>query len=64
MRAYIAAAILTALTLTAAPSQQKQCKSSCDVSYNFCMQRAIGKQGRKTCAANRATCKKGCPALR
>lgn len=64
MRAYLAAAILMALTLTAAPSRQKQCKNHCDVDYNFCREKAIGKQGRKTCAANRAACKKGCPALR
>jgi hypothetical protein len=64
MRVYLAAAILTALTLAAAPSQQRQCKSSCDVNYNFCMERAIGKLGHKQCRANRASCKRGCPALR
>jgi len=61
---YLAAMILMALTLTAAPSHQKQCKNSCDVSYRFCMQRAIGKLGHKQCAATRTTCKKGCPATR
>jgi hypothetical protein len=64
MRAYVAAAILMALELTAAPSRQAQCKSHCDIDYNLCRQRAIGKVGRKTCAVNRANCKKGCPAVR
>jgi hypothetical protein len=64
MRAYLAAAILMALTLTAAPSPQKQCKNSCDVSYNFCVQRAIGKLGHQQCKATRANCKKSCPAVR
>ncbi len=68
MRSYlvvtIPAAILMALTLTAAPSHQAQCKNSCDVTYNFCMQRAIGKLGKKQCKANRSGCKKSCPATR
>ena len=63
MRVYLAVLILMALTLTAAPSRQAQCKSHCDVDYNFCMQRAIGKLGHKTCRANRSNCKKGCPAV-
>jgi hypothetical protein len=64
MRPILAAMILMALTLTAAPSRQKQCKNSCDVTYTFCMQHAIGKLGRHQCKANRAACKRGCPAIR
>ncbi len=68
MRSYLVvtvpAAILMALTLTAAPSHQAQCKNSCDISYNFCTQHAIGKLGKKQCKATRSTCKKGCPADR
>jgi hypothetical protein len=55
---------LMALTLSAAPSKQQQCKNSCDISYHFCVKRAFNKFGRKQCAATRATCKKGCPVLR
>ena len=55
---------LMALTLSAAPSHQKQCKNSCDVGYRFCKEHAIGKLGRKQCSAMRSTCKKGCPADR
>ena len=68
MRSYLVVtvpmAILMALTLNAAPSRQAQCKNSCNVNYNFCMQRAIGKLGKKQCSANRKSCKKGCPADR
>jgi hypothetical protein len=66
MRPYIAAAVLalTSLTLFAAPSKQKQCKNSCDVSYHFCMMHAIGKLGKKQCSAMRSSCKHGCPATR
>jgi hypothetical protein len=53
--------ILMALTLTAAPSKQQQCKNSCDIAYRFCMETAIGKFGKKTCKANRSMCKKTCP---
>jgi hypothetical protein len=62
MRPTLAAMILMALTLTAAPSKQKQCKNSCDITYHFCTQRAIGKLGHKQCVASRSTCKKSCPA--
>lgn len=64
MRPYLAVMILMAVTLTAAPSKQKQCKNSCDITYKFCTQRAIGKLGHKQCTANRAACKKSCPATR
>jgi hypothetical protein len=64
MRLYIAVAILMGLTLTAAPSHQAQCKNSCEINYNFCMQRAVGKLGKKQCRANRGSCKKSCPADR
>jgi hypothetical protein len=68
MRSYLAVtvpmAILMALTLTAAPSHQAQCRNSCDVTYTFCMQRAIGKLGKSQCKGNRAGCKKSCPADR
>jgi hypothetical protein len=62
MRKTFAAAILAALTLTAAPSHQQQCKNSCDIAYRFCIQTAFNKYGKKTCKANRASCKKTCPA--
>jgi hypothetical protein len=55
---------LMALTLSAAPSKQQQCKNSCDISYHFCVQHAFNKFGKKQCAATRATCKRGCPVLR
>jgi len=55
---------LMALTLTAAPSKQKQCKNSCDITYHFCMQHAFTKFGKKQCSAQRSNCKRGCPALR
>jgi hypothetical protein len=57
-------AVLMALTLTAAPDHQAQCKNSCNISYNFCMMRAVGKLGKQQCRANRKNCKKGCPADR
>ena len=57
----VAVLAVMALTLTAAPSKQRQCKNSCDVAYRFCMQTAIGKFGKKTCRVNRSNCKKTCP---
>lgn len=62
MRPYVATVVLAfmALTLTAAPGKQKQCKNSCDITYHFCMMHAIGKLGKKQCAASRGTCKHGC----
>jgi Tfp pilus assembly protein PilE len=66
MRSYLVVtvpmAILMALTLTAAPSHQAQCKNSCDVTYNFCIHRAVTKLGKSQCKANRSGCKKSCPA--
>jgi hypothetical protein len=64
MRAYLATAILMALTLTAAPSQQKQCKNHCDIDYNVCMRHSFTSVAKKGCKATRTNCKKGCPALR
>ena len=68
MRSYLVVtlpmAIFMALTLSAAPSHQAQCKSSCNVNYNFCLQHAIGKLGKSQCSAARKNCKKGCPADR
>jgi len=54
--------ILVALTLTAAPSKQQQCKNSCDISYRNCIRTAVGPLGKKTCKAYRKACKKSCPA--
>jgi hypothetical protein len=54
--------VAMALTLTAAPSKQRQCRNSCDISYHFCIQHA-NKFGKKQCAATRANCKHGCPAM-
>ena len=54
--------ILVALTLTAAPSKQQQCKNSCDISYRFCIRTAIGPLGKKTCKVNRNSCRKTCAA--
>ena len=64
MRRTIAALILMALTLTAAPSKLQQCKNSCDISYRFCMQTAIGKFGKKQCQVNRNNCKRTCGPVR
>ena len=61
MRAYLATAILMALTLTAAPSQQKQCKNHCDIDYNFCKEKAIGKWGEKRAPRIARTARRAAP---
>ena len=37
-----------------------QCKSRCDSSYNFCLNRSILKNARKACKTERKACKKTC----
>lgn len=43
-----------------AASRKAQCKNRCDSSYQFCMNRARTKQAKKSCKADRKSCKSGC----
>jgi hypothetical protein len=36
------------------------CKSRCDSNYQFCESRAITKSAKKSCKADRKTCKSQC----
>lgn len=36
------------------------CKNRCDSNYQFCMSRAITKNAKKSCKADRKTCKSQC----
>ena len=58
----LAATIALALPLTGATGSRAQCKRSCDRDYDLCLKRSANKQGRKTCAAFKKTCNRGCPA--
>jgi hypothetical protein len=59
MRLMIAVLILS-VTPGFAASRKAQCKNRCDSSYSFCMNRARTKQARKSCKADRKSCKSGC----
>jgi len=36
------------------------CKSRCDTNYEFCVSRAVTKAAKKSCKADRKTCKSQC----
>jgi hypothetical protein len=63
MRFVIAGLIL----MTALPAAEGKtgdtgvCKSRCDTNYQFCRNRSASKNARKSCAADRKTCKRTCP---
>jgi len=44
----------------AASSPKAQCKDRCSSSYQFCMNRSRTKQARKSCKADRKSCKHTC----
>jgi hypothetical protein len=61
MRFLIAALILAvAAPGLHATSSKSQCKTRCDSNYQFCMNRATTKQAKKSCKADRKTCKGNC----
>jgi hypothetical protein len=60
MRLTVAALILTIATPAFAASRKSQCKSRCDSNYQFCMNRATTKQSKKSCKADRKSCKSVC----
>jgi len=60
MRLIIAAVILSIASPAFAASRKSQCKSRCDSTYQFCMNRARTKQQKKSCKADRKTCKSTC----
>jgi hypothetical protein len=36
------------------------CKSRCDTNYQFCVSRAVTKNAKKSCKADRKSCKSQC----
>ena len=61
MRFLIAGLVLAAsLPLAGAPSQARQCKTTCSTQYDFCMKSSRTNQMRKNCALARKNCRKGC----
>jgi len=61
MRLTIAALILTvAIPEAQAAGDKGQCKSRCDSSYQFCLNRATTKNAKKSCKVDRKNCKKTC----
>ena len=61
MRLVIAILILAVAGPAAqAKSNKRQCKNRCDSNYQFCINRATTKQARKSCKADRKTCKSSC----
>lgn len=61
MRLTIATLILTiAIPEAQAKGDKGQCKSRCDSSYQFCLNRTTTKQAKKSCKLDRKLCKKTC----
>lgn len=60
MRLIIATLILALAAPAAGPKDSGTCKNRCDSNYQFCMSRAITKAAKKSCKADRKTCKSQC----
>jgi hypothetical protein len=60
MRFIVAALILTVAIPEAFASGKGQCKTRCDSSYQFCVNRSTTKQARKSCKVDRKLCKRTC----
>jgi hypothetical protein len=61
MRLMIAALFLSvAIPEADAAGNKGQCKSRCDSSYQFCLNRATTKNAKKSCKADHKTCKSSC----
>jgi hypothetical protein len=60
MRFVIATMILALATPAWAGKGGGACKDRCDSNYQFCMSRAITKNAKKSCKADRKTCKSAC----
>lgn len=61
MRIGIAALILAiALPPAQGASKKAQCKNRCDSNYQFCMNRSVTKQAKKSCKSDRKNCKGTC----
>jgi hypothetical protein len=61
MRFLIASLILSIGTPAFAGGKNSGgCKNRCDSNYQFCVSRAITKNAKKSCKADRKTCKSQC----
>ena len=61
MRFLIASLILSIGTPTFAGGKDLgACKSRCDTNYQFCTSRAVTKNAKKSCKADRKACKSQC----
>ena len=61
MRFLIASLILSVGTPAFAGGKNPDaCKSRCDTNYQFCSSRAVTKNAKKSCKADRKTCKSQC----
>ncbi|HLH39949.1 MAG TPA: hypothetical protein VKX39_12435 [Bryobacteraceae bacterium] len=60
MRLFAAVVVLSLASPVFAASRKAQCKNRCDANYQFCMNRATTKQAKKSCKADRKSCKSGC----
>jgi hypothetical protein len=61
MRFFVASLILSIGTPAFAGSKNiDACKSRCDTNYQFCTSRAVTKNAKKSCKADRKTCKSAC----
>jgi hypothetical protein len=61
MRLMIATLILSvAAPAFAGGKNPGGCKSRCDSNYQFCVSRAVTKNAKKSCKADRKTCKSQC----
>ena len=61
MRLMLAAVILFAAVPQAdAAGNKGQCKTRCDSTYQFCLNRATTKAAKKSCKIDHKSCKTGC----
>ncbi len=60
MRLIVATLILALASPAWARKDNGACKNRCDSTYQFCMSRALTKAAKKSCKADRKTCRSQC----
>jgi hypothetical protein len=60
MRFLVASLILSIGTPAFAGKNSDACKSRCDTNYQFCVSRAVTKNAKKSCKADRKACRGQC----
>jgi hypothetical protein len=60
MRLIVATLILAVAAPAGSHKDSGACKDRCGSTYQFCMSRAITKNAKKSCKADRKTCRSQC----